>query len=144
MIRRLVRYIKGLEVTQGAGLGDPLRLYPWERRFIRGAFDPDASTAGLSVEPVADPGLSVGQLFRACNSFVFNNDFSAARTWSVEEWNSSQRCPQTGLFNPANCYVALSPIRHPSFEIVLLVGAPIERSSVERGVEFVPANQVSS
>ena len=66
MIRRLVRYIKGLEVTQGAGLGDPLRLYPWERRFIRGAFDPDASTAGLSVEPVADPRLSARKRLLKC------------------------------------------------------------------------------
>ena len=33
MIRRLIRYIEGLEVTQGEGLGGPLRLFPWERRF---------------------------------------------------------------------------------------------------------------
>ena len=49
MIRRLVRCIEGLEVTQGTGLGALLKLFPWERRFIRGAFAPDVATAGLSV-----------------------------------------------------------------------------------------------
>ena len=31
LIRRLIRHIEGLEVTQGEGLGGPLRLFPWER-----------------------------------------------------------------------------------------------------------------
>ena len=34
---RVIDYLGGLRVTQGAGIGQPLDLYPWERRFIRGA-----------------------------------------------------------------------------------------------------------
>ena len=48
---KLIRYIEGLEVTQGEGLGGPLRLFPWERRFLRRAFAPEMeiSSAALSV-----------------------------------------------------------------------------------------------
>ena len=49
MIKRLVRYIEDLEVSQGQGVGGPLRLFFWERRFLRNAFAPDVSSAGLSV-----------------------------------------------------------------------------------------------
>ena len=34
----LVDYIGGLTVTQGAGAGKLIRLLPWQRRFLRGAF----------------------------------------------------------------------------------------------------------
>lgn len=34
----LERYIEGLEVTQGAGVGGRMQLFPWQRRFIRNAF----------------------------------------------------------------------------------------------------------
>ena len=45
----LIEYMGGLTVTQGAGAGGPLRLLPWERRFIRGAFRPGIAEAALSV-----------------------------------------------------------------------------------------------
>ena len=35
---RLVDYIAGLTVTQGAGAGAPFAVLPWQRRFLRGAF----------------------------------------------------------------------------------------------------------
>ena len=37
-MRALLEYLAGLTVTQGAGLGEPFPLFPWEKRFIRGAF----------------------------------------------------------------------------------------------------------
>ena len=49
MIRRLVRCIEGLEVTQGTGLGALLKLFPWERRFIRGALRDAYDTASKAV-----------------------------------------------------------------------------------------------
>ena len=46
----LNRYIQSsLRITQGQGVGDPLRLFPWERRFLRGAFAPDVRTSALSI-----------------------------------------------------------------------------------------------
>ena len=45
----LIRHIEGLEISQGQGVGERVRLFPWERRFLRGAFEPDLSTAALSV-----------------------------------------------------------------------------------------------
>ena len=45
----LIRHIEGLEISQGQGVGERVRLFPWERRFLRGAFAPDVSTAALSV-----------------------------------------------------------------------------------------------
>ena len=44
----LLKYIEGLEVTQGEGVGERFPLFPWERRFIRGAFAVDGDGA-LSV-----------------------------------------------------------------------------------------------
>ena len=37
-MQSLLDYMARLTVTQGEGLGDPFPLFPWERRFIRGAF----------------------------------------------------------------------------------------------------------
>ena len=45
----VIDYMAGLTVTQGAGIGRPLDLYPWERRFIRGALANDVEEAALSV-----------------------------------------------------------------------------------------------
>ena len=47
-MRALIRYIEGLEVTQGEHVGEHFPLFPWERRFLRGAFAVDGDAA-LSV-----------------------------------------------------------------------------------------------
>ena len=45
---QLIEYLGGLTITQGEGAGERIRLFPWERRFIRGAFGQGADAA-LSV-----------------------------------------------------------------------------------------------
>ena len=45
----LVAYLSGLTVSQGRHASDPLRVLPWQCRFIRGAFAPGAQSAGLSI-----------------------------------------------------------------------------------------------
>ena len=45
----LHRYLAGLTITQGRHAGQPFTVLPWQRRFVRGAFAPGASTAALSV-----------------------------------------------------------------------------------------------
>lgn len=47
--RDLIDYIEGLPITQGQGVGGPFRLFPWERRFLRGAFKKSVVESGLSV-----------------------------------------------------------------------------------------------
>ena len=44
----LTDYIEGLTITQGAGAGSLIRLLPWQRRFLRGAFAVEGDAA-LSV-----------------------------------------------------------------------------------------------
>ena len=44
-----VRYLGKLTVTQGRRAGDRLRVLPWQRRFIVGAFAPGIQSAALSV-----------------------------------------------------------------------------------------------
>ena len=39
----------GLTVTQGAGIGQPLQLFPWERRFFRGMLRDGVEESALSV-----------------------------------------------------------------------------------------------
>ena len=41
----LARYIEGLTVTQGAGLGGPFRLLPWQLKFLRGLARTDGYAA---------------------------------------------------------------------------------------------------
>ena len=37
-MQALIDYLETLEVTQGEGVGKPFPLFPWERRFVKGAF----------------------------------------------------------------------------------------------------------
>ena len=47
---RLIDWIQSeLTITQGQGVGQPMRLFAWEKRFIRGAFRPNVSSAALSI-----------------------------------------------------------------------------------------------
>ena len=47
-MKALIDYLQSLTITQGQGRGQPFKLLPWERRFVRGAFgQPD--DAALSV-----------------------------------------------------------------------------------------------
>ena len=45
MTRALIRYIEGLTLVGGDGDGQPFRLLPWERRFLRGTFGQDGDAA---------------------------------------------------------------------------------------------------
>ena len=44
----LLDYVEGLRVTQGAGVGEKIRVFPWEKTFLEGAFSCDGDAA-LSV-----------------------------------------------------------------------------------------------
>ena len=46
---QLTDYLARLTITQGRHAGKPFAVLPWQRRFVRGAFAPGASTAALSV-----------------------------------------------------------------------------------------------
>ena len=45
----LINYLSGLEVTQGRMAGGSLQVFPWERRFVQGAFREGVESAALSV-----------------------------------------------------------------------------------------------
>ena len=45
----LIDYLSALHVTQGRRAGQTFEVLPWQRRFLRGAFAPGATTAALSV-----------------------------------------------------------------------------------------------
>ena len=45
---QLAKYLQELIVTQGAGAGEPLRLQPWQKRFVAG-FERTDGDASLSV-----------------------------------------------------------------------------------------------
>ena len=45
----VVAYLAGLPVTQGAHVGEPFTVLPWERRFVRGAFARGVRSAALSI-----------------------------------------------------------------------------------------------
>ena len=47
----IIIYLEGLEIGQGRHAGQPFKVLPWQRRFIKGAFHPDnkGKDAGLTV-----------------------------------------------------------------------------------------------
>ena len=45
----LIGDIETLTITQGQGVGAPMRLFAWEKRFLRGAFSPNVQSAALSI-----------------------------------------------------------------------------------------------
>ena len=47
--RAVLDYLGTLTVTQGRMAGQPFPVFPWQRRFIRGAFAPDVIEMALSV-----------------------------------------------------------------------------------------------
>ena len=49
MITPLIQYLETLEITQGEYAGHNFPVFPWERRFLTGAFAPDVQTAALSI-----------------------------------------------------------------------------------------------
>ena len=49
LARAVRRYIEGLALSGGDLDGEPFRVLPWERRFLRGVFRPGIQTAALSV-----------------------------------------------------------------------------------------------
>ena len=51
-MKDLIEALGRLEVTQGRQAGQPFKVMPWQKRFIRGAFAPGVSTAALSVARV--------------------------------------------------------------------------------------------
>ena len=46
---RVIDGLGRLNITQGAGAGEPMRLMPWQRRFLRSALAPGRHRAALSV-----------------------------------------------------------------------------------------------
>lgn len=49
LANQVIGYIEVLTVTQGDGAGEPIALFPWERRFLRGALRDGIEEAALSV-----------------------------------------------------------------------------------------------
>ena len=48
-MKGLESYLSGLTVSQGRRAGEPFRVLPWQRRFVRGAFAAGVQSAALSV-----------------------------------------------------------------------------------------------
>ncbi len=62
----LIRYIEGLTLAQGRFKGQPFKLHPWERRFLRGGFAPDVVTAALSLARANGKSVLVAGIGAAC------------------------------------------------------------------------------
>ena len=61
-INAVVAYIEGLQVTQGRFAGEPFRVLPWQRRFLRGALAPGVTRAALSIARANGKSSLVGAL----------------------------------------------------------------------------------
>ena len=48
-MKQLIKYIEGLIVTQGDLVNQPVTVFPWEKKFLKGAFAPGVSTSALSI-----------------------------------------------------------------------------------------------
>ena len=61
----LERYIGGLVIPQGRFQGQPFRLFPWQRRFLRGAFG-QPEDAALTVSRGAGKSTFIAAIAAAC------------------------------------------------------------------------------
>ena len=48
-MKRLIDYLEALKVTQGRLAGQPFRVLPWQRKFVKHAFKRGTQSAALSV-----------------------------------------------------------------------------------------------
>ena len=62
----LIRYIEGLTLAQGRFKGQPFRLLPWEKRFLRNAFARDVVTSALSIARANGKSVLVAGIGAAC------------------------------------------------------------------------------
>ena len=75
-------YISGLTVTQGAGIGGPFRILPWETRFLRGALAPGVGEAALTVAR----GAGKSTLVAAIACAYLDGDGTAAPASPRSRW----------------------------------------------------------
>ena len=47
--QQILKYVTALTITQGQGAGLPIDVFPWEREFIHGAFQPGITDAALTI-----------------------------------------------------------------------------------------------
>ena len=64
---RAIRFLESLRIPEGPKAGQPMKLAPFQRRFVRGALDPDTSIAVLSIgrgnaKTALAAGLALGAL----------------------------------------------------------------------------------
>ena len=62
----LFDYLSGLELTQGAGVGDPFPVLPWQKKFLAGAFSEDVFEASLSIARGNGKSTLVAAIAAAC------------------------------------------------------------------------------
>ncbi len=114
VMKGFVDYVQRLKISQGPLAGQPVRLLPWERRFLKGAFRPDVTTAALTIGrgngkstltagigaacldgPLAQPGAetivvasSFQQariIFEHCKAFLSEKLESAPKDWRIQD-----------------------------------------------------------
>ena len=67
-LNTLIDYIEGLQIPQGRFQGQPFRLHPWQRRFLRGTFGQDGNSA-LSLARGGGKTTLIAALGAACVDF---------------------------------------------------------------------------
>ena len=63
--KRLLAYLSTLICSQGQGAGEPLRILPWQRRYLRNTFSPNVAISALSVGRGAGKSTLVGAIAAA-------------------------------------------------------------------------------
>ena len=49
LAQRIIEHLETLTVAQGYGYGQPLEVWPWQKRFVYGAFRPGNAESALTV-----------------------------------------------------------------------------------------------
>lgn len=80
-----IRFLEGLHIPEGPKAGDPLRLAPFQKQFVRGALDAAVNTAVLSIgrgnaKTALSAGLALGALVGTWDAQPRREVILAART----------------------------------------------------------------
>ncbi|MCY4535194.1 MAG: terminase large subunit [Bryobacterales bacterium] len=63
---RVIAYVESFAVSQGHSAGEPIKLLPWQKRFLRCMFEESVSEAALSIARANGKSALLGAILAAC------------------------------------------------------------------------------
>ena len=102
-----IRFLESLLIPEGPKAGEPVKLAPFQKQFIRGALDPEVNTAVLSIgrgnaKTALSAGLALGALLGKWDEQPRREIIIAART-AENSSTTTQTASHLRSSSPTSC-----------------------------------------